>query len=573
MSTANFLVQGTFYSLCKRVNTPVSLGMWLRFKYGESLQIVKKTIDPRDYTQKQVEKFRLDYQVVNYLSKYPGFDTGIDLKAAAISSFHTAEKQCHDTNLRLRRPTPYGEGVSAVMLLAARKISTLLGDYDLSWIKLCKWGPGVTSSLSGEVDFSSKLLEKQLGITQAAVPYMRLAMATDLHWFRARGIAACGPCSLLPGEFKLVTESKVVTVPKNAKTDRLIAIEPTCNQFLQGGVGRFIRNRLRRVGIFLDDQSRNQVAASRGLVDNLATIDLSAASDTISSELVAQLLPPEWWRGLDDIRTHRVTVDGESKHLAKFSAMGNGFTFELETLIFWAITQAVTDLSGVNHRVIVYGDDIICESSIVPRLKSSFDFAGFTLNMQKSHFDSLFRESCGEHFFDGIPCTPVYLRQVPLNMSTQMIMYNQLVRSSIKNGFPGVLDPMFRGSVNYLNRNLDLKFKIPLFAEGDDGFLSCRRRHHPIRVHGSKLRVLASIPKTKKVDGAACAAYWLRFGSIGENLEILGSREPSRIPFCGIKTSPKGVCLGNHVPIRNGNVYLRRTRKFQPWETADIHWA
>jgi len=573
MSTPSYLVEGVFYSLCKRINTPVSLGMWLRFKYGENLQIVKKTIDPRDYTQTQSEKFRLDYQAVSYLSKYPGLLTGVDLKDAAISAFHTAEKRCHDTNARLRRPTSYDEGESAVMLLAARKISTLLGDFDLSWINLCKWGPGVTSSLTGEVDFSSKLLEKQLGITRAAVPYMRLAMATDLHWFKARGIDACGPATLMPSEFQLVEHSKVVTVPKNAKTDRLIAIEPTCNQFLQGGIGRFIRSKLRRVGIFLDDQSRNQRAASRGWDDNLATIDLSAASDTISSELVAQLLPPDWWRCLDDLRTHRVTVGEESMHLAKFSAMGNGFTFELETLIFWAITQATTDLCGSRHRVVVYGDDIICDVKVVPNLIRSFDFTGFVLNVEKSHYDSPFRESCGEHFFNNVPCTPIFLRQIPLNMSSQLVFYNQMIRSSIRHGFPGIMDSTFKGSIAFLRRNLDLKFRIPLLSHGDDGFLSCRSDHPAIGKHGRKLKVLASIPKTRAVSGAACAAYWLRFGKIGETLSCFDAREPSALPFCGIKKSTKGKAGGNHVPIRNGNVYLRRTRRFQPWEMAEIHWT
>jgi len=562
MFTANPLVEGVFYALCKRVDTPVSLAMWLRFKYGENHQLVTKTIDPEDYTQSQSFKFRSDYLVVSYLSKYPHLKTGVDLEKVAITAFQNAETTCHETNTRLRSPSSFNEGAEAVIFLAQRKIATLLGVYNNSWTSLCKWGPGVTSTLSGGVNFGNKLCEERLSITQAAVPYFRASMATDLHWFRARGINAEGPASLLPAEFQLVKASKLITVPKNAKSDRTIGIEPTCNQFLQGGIGLFIREKLRRVGIHLEDQGVNQNAAKRGLIDNLATIDLSAASDSISSELVAQLLPLEWWRAMDDLRTHRVTVGEESVHLAKFSAMGNGFTFELETLIFWALTQAVTDLSAEEHRVVVYGDDIICHVNIVPKLIRVFRHVGFKINEKKSHWNSLFRESCGEHFFDGINCTPVFLTQEPDKKHQQMIVHNQLMRYAISHGATGMCDSIVKGAFQFLKRSINTHPPIPLLAEGDEGFLTCKHDDLPIGPHGRRLSVLRGVARKTDVSCAAIAAYWFRFGNIGLDPDIFSRK----------RLSSEAFCKGGTTSVRDSNVYLRRKRRFFPWEREEIRW-
>jgi hypothetical protein len=104
--------------------------------------------------------------------------------------------------------------------------------------------------------------------------------------------------------------------------------------------------------------------------------------------------------------------------LEKFSSMGNGFTFELETLIFAAIALVITRECGFSGRlgsdVFVFGDDIIVKNGVARPLKSVLEFLGFELNAEKSYFgDEPFRESCGGDYFAGQPVRPYFLKELP----------------------------------------------------------------------------------------------------------------------------------------------------------------
>ena len=148
-----------------------------------------------------------------------------------------------------------------------------------------------------------------------------------------------------------------------------------------------IRKWLRRVRIDLDDQSRNRELAKEGSMTNqLATIDLSSASDSVSLRLVDDLLPPRWADFIGQTRSEEILLpDGTWHRLAKVSSMGNGFTFELESLIFWALSAACVDLLEVeDRRVGIYGDDIIVHTSVAPHLVSILGYYGFQTNKTKT---------------------------------------------------------------------------------------------------------------------------------------------------------------------------------------------
>lgn len=411
-------VEATFKSLCSSLNTPRSLAAWLMLSNDEHLQFSQMEIKPLNYLERDFEKFRDDYLVTEYLSKYKGLDTNVDLPEVAYGSFVAAEDQCRSANERIRQLWTHNGscGWADILCRAQLKIQSCLGTHP-SWHKLAdrfKWGPGATSTLKGfDARIDSKLREEQISVTKKALPYIKAAMACDYAWLHARGLDAAGPVTLLDSEFRVVRGSRGLTVPKNAKTDRFIAAEPTGNVFLQLGVGNYFRQCLRRVGINLDDQTINQALAKSALEDGLATVDLKAASDTIPSALVWQLLPYSWASLLWDLRSPEIQIKGEYVPLEKFSSMGNGFTFELESLIFWALTESLRDAMGLTGRVSVYGDDIICPSEMVPRLTELLSFCGFTLNVKKSHSTGLFRESCGKHYFGGKDVTPIYQKDVP----------------------------------------------------------------------------------------------------------------------------------------------------------------
>lgn len=213
--------------------------------------------------------------------------------------------------------------------------------------------------------------------------------------------------------------SKLGFVPKNAKTDRTICVEPGLNVIYQGALGRALAERLRSIGIDIRDQSRNQRMAYVGSITGaLATLDQKSASDMMAHVVIQMLLPLDWALALSHGRTGLVELPDGLGHLhqAKFSSMGNGFTFPLQTLIFWAVTQAVIeDVNGTrSHKcrddISVYGDDVVCPSGEARIVIRALQGLGFTVNAGKSYIDGPFRESCGKDFYSGTDVRPYFQR-------------------------------------------------------------------------------------------------------------------------------------------------------------------
>lgn len=230
-------------------------------------------------------------------------------------------------------------------------------------------------------------------------------------------------------EINFVTGSVLFTVPKKTDIDRCACKEPDVNMFLQKGVGAHIRRRLRRHGINLNDQSVNRDLARRGSVsDDLATLDLSSASDTIAIETVKSMLPSEWFEYLNDIRSPYVSMDGRNHRMQMFSSMGNGFTFELESLLFYVLMRTTAYFAGTAGIISVYGDDIIIPSGMYDDATWVLAEFGFSVNADKSFHAGPFRESCGGHYHNGIDITPFYLKRPPERLTDVIRVANQLRR-------------------------------------------------------------------------------------------------------------------------------------------------
>lgn len=222
-------------------------------------------------------------------------------------------------------------------------------------------------------------------------------------------------------------------VPKNAKTDRSIEIQPGGNLLLQLGIGSMIRERLRSAGLNLNSQEKNQKLARRGSFDgSLATLDLKAASDTVCYRLVERLLPPRWFHALAITRVDALTLadSDEVVQLEKFSSMGNGYTFELESLIFFALSTAAMRIfaNGRLTRVSVFGDDLIVPTWSVPTIMGIFELCGFQFNTDKSFWQGGFRESCGTDYFFGKAVEPFYIKKEGSDVQTQIRIANRIWR-------------------------------------------------------------------------------------------------------------------------------------------------
>ena len=135
--------------------------------------------------------------------------------------------------------------------------------------------------------------------------------------------------------------------------------------------------------------------------------------------------------------------------------MGNGFTFELETALFWAISKAVAGHASV------YGDDIVVPSASVGFLREVLYYVGFEFNEKKSHYGlSKFRESCGGHFFDGHDVTPLYVRS-PLK-GVELIAWANNLREKIC----GQIMVEFQAVYSEATRNIPRVFWGPDGVEG-----------------------------------------------------------------------------------------------------------
>jgi len=482
-------------------------------------------VDPSTYNHP--EDFRDDYLAVEMLSKYPYLDVKIDREAIALKKFEDAEMQCSATNKRLHTEvcslrTVYTPG--SVFHLARLKISALLGPFN--WDKAEShfgFGPGSTTSLpKSQGDAYYKFGSSKPHVTKACSVLAWSAIKRIPSWYSSLlhsvGESPESAVEWSPDDFigrclTVVPGNRVTTVPKNAKTDRVIAIEPDLNMFVQKGIGGLLREKLKRVGVDLDDQTPNQVMAKHGsLYGDYATLDLSSASDTVAMKLVEVLLPPDWCEAIKLCRSPRgVLPDGRVITYQKVSSMGNGFTFELESLIFWALCKSVLSLFSMDRsRLVVYGDDIIIPSSMYHTVVWMLEYSGFTVNLKKSFSTGPFRESCGKHYFKGVDVTPFYVKD-DVKDPSRLIWFANSVRRWARlpiYGLDGRLEQVYIHALCLLPSSLrhptipDGFGDIALIGDFDEVRPS-RSKHYQSWVAIG----VGDLRPTKKVDGVA---YLLR---------------------------------------------------------------
>ena len=226
--------------------------------------------------------------------------------------------------------------------------------------------------------------------------------------------------------------SRLIAVPKTAATPRLIAAEPCANQFWQQALMGFSADAIRESWLYhsikMDDQSASQQRAYEGSTSrNLATIDLSKASDSVTLDHIGALFQCDslLLDGLMSCRTESIDVPGHGViRLRKFASMGSAVCFPMESLVFLAAVAASIltqdgfktslDTSYIREacrRITVYGDDIIVPEQYFVGVLRDLRALGFIPNANKSFAKSLFRESCGVEFYAGVAVKPIYIRQ------------------------------------------------------------------------------------------------------------------------------------------------------------------
>lgn len=283
-----------------------------------------------------------------------------------------------------------------------------------------KHGPGATADqLRGNAKFDQVAWTRRL---ESIFPYGENAIPNWRYYYRLERLDLHEPGAEIP--------VRVISVPKTLKTPRIIAIEPTCMQYMQQAVSERLTEYLERSHvrdqIGFTDQGPNQALAREGSSSELlATLDLSEASDRVSNQLVRTLVHhfPSLREAVDATRSRKADVPGYGVvRLAKYASMGSALCFPVEAMVFLAIVsigisrQLNTRFTGRNVRsllrgVRVYGDDIIVPTHFAESAISALEDFGLRVNRDKSHWTGKFRESCGGDYYDGVDVSVVKCRR------------------------------------------------------------------------------------------------------------------------------------------------------------------
>lgn len=317
---------------------------------------------------------------------------------------------------------PADRSLLSVLDVVSRIISNSLGVYDPAVWRF-KHGPGAVSEYPGKGDkfrwlsWPSKL--------ETVYPIADYGFHSYSSW-------ADYVCNSVVGDEQ--SPSRLIAVPKTYTGPRLIAAEPVSGMWCQQNLLHYFSGRFMRtwIGAFirLMDQTQNQALALKGSKDNdVATVDLSAASDSVTCRLVESTFGfnKTVMDALRAIRTPCVSQQltdkvSETHTLRMFSTMGNAVTFPVESLVFLAtalaavcytegLAPSVRTFLSLRGKMSVYGDDIIVPNKSRGALCRLLELLQFRCNTQKTFWEGNFRESCGCDAFRGHDVTPVYWRQ------------------------------------------------------------------------------------------------------------------------------------------------------------------
>jgi hypothetical protein len=221
-------------------------------------------------------------------------------------------------------------------------------------------------------------------------------------------IGACVPNKDAPYEVcETLTMSKV---PKSYKALRTVKPPTLIGSFYTYGLGRVIQKRLLKVKLNIRNLQRKhrKLVKLNSLTRKLVTADLSAASDSLTRELLRRLLPAKWYRVVMLGISPSVLLDGKLYGLQSVATMGDGHTFPLQTLVFYSLLTAIGDFVMKRSKcfVSVYGDDLIYSHEIHRYVKHVFPALHLILNEDKTYARDYYRESCGSDCYRGVDVRP-----------------------------------------------------------------------------------------------------------------------------------------------------------------------
>lgn len=367
--------------------------------------------------------------------------------ARALAKFLASDNHCQEWVLRPETSSDeqlLGEFRNSIYKFFYPTALSSFLDFPIDFFEKGGVGPG--SSIGARAnDFYTKLFDSPLAATsQGIVSIYRHYTSCNPSWTLAESERLNQH-----GEARIVAGNRLSFAPKNDDISRVICTEPVLNMYGQLGIGALIGERLKSRGIDLSTQpSFNRELAQLGsATDSMATLDLESASDTVALKMCRTFLPSPIMGMLEGFRSPKCTLpNGKVLELNMVSSMGNGFTFALETAIFYCVVEAVYRTLGLPMRRSsnapegvrlgnfgVFGDDIIVTTEAVRSTTRLLHLLGFVVNDLKSFYKGPFRESCGGDYFNGFPVRGVYIKSLRTTAS-RYVAINRLNQWTAQTG-------------------------------------------------------------------------------------------------------------------------------------------
>lgn len=281
-------------ALCDRVSTPVSEAVRSLARAGEWAKLQELRVRPSDYSDGL--SYWKDALVVDLLRKCD-LPTDVDKEAVAVRTFWACEAQNYRTNERLTRfldgsqqwDVPSDEHVAAFISLLRKEVGQVVGTLPLTLTP--RFSQGATYADTGKLTTAPDKMSSRPTITSGA----RVLLPIWERTMWCRGLVQDRP---LRSDPRTVRGNIFFSVPKDGKTNRGCAKEPSINVGYQLDVGEQLKVRLKEtVGIDLrDGQEEHRALAKRASLDgSLSTIDMSNASDTLCVALVQLCFRTDWY--------------------------------------------------------------------------------------------------------------------------------------------------------------------------------------------------------------------------------------------------------------------------------------
>lgn len=383
----------------REIGGPTALGLYLCAEYGDWESVLTHTApDPRLFND--ARKYREAAYAVGLTRKLRLPTETKRLAEEARRTFFACEAMCKATNIRLSRYLQHGPFDHTQL-----RVFDFIG----RWRKVLRRVLG-KAPLALTPRFSGGSTLSDQG-SRTTVPDKMDSRPTLYHNTAEQWALSSSWTPFHRKMAEYVRGNRFFTVPKDSFKDRGCCVEASTAVALQLDVGAQLKKKVslyQKVDLVRTPDLHRVLARQASIDGSLATIDLSNASDTVAKSLVKLLLPPDWYALLASLRATSTLIDDKVVHLEKFSSMGNGFTFELETLLFSTLCEAC----GATFWS-CFGDDIIVNIEAAHDVIAALQYFGFEPNKKKTFCESSFRESCGGDFFNGVSVRPHFLKEIP----------------------------------------------------------------------------------------------------------------------------------------------------------------